>query len=146
MTDKLTIDHGSISLACKPETIQLFVDRTTAAKVARETEQLRGLLRDGTQIVVALASIRERTFDKVSSGAWLDRVYDSLALTTAPAVGHDASSEPKPNPPNAVAVREALAELVRLEDLRDEIYMEVPKMDGADAAWERARALLEETK
>lgn len=36
----LKIDHGSISLRCKPETIQLFVDRMTAAKVARIVEPL----------------------------------------------------------------------------------------------------------
>lgn len=31
----IAIDHGRISLGCKPETIQLFVDRMVAAKVER---------------------------------------------------------------------------------------------------------------
>lgn len=40
----IKIDHGSIDLDCKPETIQLFVDRMIAARVERvqqETIELR---------------------------------------------------------------------------------------------------------
>lgn len=53
----------------------------------------------------------------------------------------------KPNPPNdAVAVREALAELVRLEDRSCAVYGRHTQAVGSERAWKRARALLEETK